>query len=127
MLPNDPAGAREWLRAVEAGIANLQRHLGIVGEFGVPAVVAVNRRPEDTDEEVELVKRLATEGGAFAAAVSDGFEPVTVPGPRSPGSVTVSSAASFTVALSALIDGWPLATVIVSVEGEVSPSPSVIV
>ena len=35
--------------------------------------VAVNRRPEDTDEEVELVARLATEAGAFAAAVSDGF------------------------------------------------------
>ena len=54
-------------------MANLHRHLGIVSEFGVPAVVAVNRRPEDTDEEVELVKRLASEGGAFAAAVSDGF------------------------------------------------------
>ena len=59
--------------AIEAGMANLHRHLGIVAEFGVPAVVAVNRRPEDTDEEVELVKRLAGEGGAFAAAVSEGF------------------------------------------------------
>jgi formate--tetrahydrofolate ligase len=59
--------------AIEAGIANLHRHLGIVKEFGLPAVVAVNRRPEDTDEEVELVRRLAAEGGAFAAAVSDGF------------------------------------------------------
>ena len=33
----------------------------------MPAVVAVNRRPEDTDEEVELVSKLAAEGGAFAA------------------------------------------------------------
>ena len=53
-------------RAIEAGMANLYRHLGIVEEFGLPAVVAVNRRPEDTDEEVELVKRLAEEGGAAA-------------------------------------------------------------
>jgi formate--tetrahydrofolate ligase len=59
--------------AIEAGIANLHRHLGIVKEFGLPAVVAVNRRPEDTDEEVELVKRLADEGGAAGAAVSNGF------------------------------------------------------
>ena len=59
--------------AIEAGMANLYRHLGIVEEFGLPAVVAVNRRPEDTDEEVELVKRLAEEGGAAAAAVSTGF------------------------------------------------------
>ena len=59
--------------AIEAGMANLYRHLGIVEEFGLPAVVAVNRRPEDTDEEVELVKRLAEEGGAAGAAVSTGF------------------------------------------------------
>ena len=69
---HEPSKAQR-LAAVEAGIANLVRHLGIVREFGLPAVVAVNRRPEDTDEEVELVARLATEAGAFAAAVSDGF------------------------------------------------------
>ncbi len=67
-----PAAPQE-MAAIESGIANLRRHLGIVAAFGVPAVVAVNRRPEDTDEEVELVVRLATEAGAFAAAVSDGF------------------------------------------------------
>jgi formate--tetrahydrofolate ligase len=66
----DGAGGMD---AIEAGMANLRRHLGIVAEFGVPAVVAVNRRPEDSDEEVELVRRLAEEGGAFAAAVSEGF------------------------------------------------------
>ncbi len=59
--------------SIESGIANLVRHLEIVREFGLPAVVAVNRRPEDSDDEVELVSRLAREGGAFAAAVSDGF------------------------------------------------------
>ncbi len=73
-LDDDPrTSSSQGLAAVESGIANLRRHLEIVGEFGVPAVVAVNRRPEDTDEEVELVTRLATEAGAFAAAVSDGF------------------------------------------------------
>ena len=73
-LTDDPrASTGQRLAAIEAGIANLHRHLGIVREFGLPAVVAVNRRPEDTDEEVELVARLAAEGGAFATAVSDGF------------------------------------------------------
>jgi len=67
------ASAKEGLEAAEKGMANLQRHLAIIGEFGVPAVVAVNRRPEDTDEEVELVERLAAEGGAFASAISEGF------------------------------------------------------
>ncbi len=60
------------------------------------------------------------------SAVEDGVDPVTAPAPRSPGFVAVSSAASSTVALAGATSGWPFATVIVSVEGEVSPSPSVI-
>jgi formate--tetrahydrofolate ligase len=60
--------------ALEAGMANLRRHLGIVSEFGVPCVVAVNRRPGDSDEEIEIVKRHALELGAFAAEVNEGFE-----------------------------------------------------
>jgi formate--tetrahydrofolate ligase len=61
------------LHAIEVGMANVRRHLGIINTFGVPAVVAVNRRPGDTNEEVELVKRLALEAGAFAAEINDGF------------------------------------------------------
>jgi formate--tetrahydrofolate ligase len=59
--------------AIELGMANVRRHLGIIRGFGVPAVVAVNRRPGDTNEEVELVKRLALEAGAFGAEVNEGF------------------------------------------------------
>ena len=62
------------LAAIAQGAANLHRHLGIVRGFGLPCVVAVNRRPGDTDEEVELVKALALEGGAHAAEVNEGFE-----------------------------------------------------
>jgi formyltetrahydrofolate synthetase len=67
----DPNGG---LAEIEAGGANLARHLGIVREFGLNAVVAVNRFPTDTTEEIELVRRLALEGGAYAAEVNDGFE-----------------------------------------------------
>ncbi len=59
--------------AIETGMANVRRHLKTIATFGVPAVVAVNRRPGDTNEEVELVKRLALEAGAFAAEINDGF------------------------------------------------------
>jgi formate--tetrahydrofolate ligase len=73
-VEDDPRVERERdLAAVVAGAANLHRHLGIVRSFGLPCVVAVNRRPGDTDEEVELVRRLALEGGAMAAEVNDGF------------------------------------------------------
>jgi formate--tetrahydrofolate ligase len=61
------------IAAIVLGSENLKRHLGIVKEFGVPCVVAVNRRPEDTDEEVELVCRLALEQGAYGAEVNDAF------------------------------------------------------
>jgi len=66
----DPEGG---LDAIETGGANLARHLGIVREFGLNAVVAVNRFPTDTDEEIELVRRIALEHGAYAAEVNDGF------------------------------------------------------
>jgi formate--tetrahydrofolate ligase len=67
----DPDGGVE---AVEAGGANLQRHLGIVSEFGLKAVVAINRFPGDPDEEVDAVRQLALEGGAHAAELNEAFE-----------------------------------------------------
>jgi formate--tetrahydrofolate ligase len=66
----DPEGG---LDAIERGGANLARHLGIVREFGLNAVAAVNRFPTDADDEVELVRRIALEHGAYAAEVNDGF------------------------------------------------------
>jgi formate--tetrahydrofolate ligase len=59
---------------LEQGGANMARHLGIVREFGLEAVVAVNRFPNDADDAVELVRRIALEHGAYAAEVNDAFE-----------------------------------------------------
>jgi formate--tetrahydrofolate ligase len=59
---------------IEGGAANLARHIGIVRHFGLNAVVAVNKFPTDTPEELELVKRLAVEHGAYAAEVNSAFE-----------------------------------------------------
>ncbi len=67
-----PATMAESFRLIELGCENLAKHVENVREFGIEPVVAVNRRPEDSDEEVELVKRLATEAGALAA-VHNGF------------------------------------------------------
>src|SRR5438094_2106465 len=62
------------IEALEVGAANLARHLGIVRAFGLNAVVAVNRFPGDTDEEIERVRALALEHGAYAAEVNNAFE-----------------------------------------------------
>jgi len=68
-----PADPRARLNAIEVGMANVRRHLGIINAFGVPAVVAINRRAGDANEEIELLTRLAVAAGAFAACVNDGF------------------------------------------------------
>jgi len=60
--------------AIEVGAANLARHLGIVRHFGLKAVVAINRFPGDPEEEIERVRALALEHGAYAAEVNNAFE-----------------------------------------------------
>jgi formyltetrahydrofolate synthetase len=67
----DPDGG---VQTVEIGAANLARHLGIVREFGLKAVVAVNRFPGDKEDEIERVRALALEHGAYAAEVNNAFE-----------------------------------------------------
>ncbi len=48
--------ANENLTALEAGLPNLLRHIANIKEvYQLPAVVAVNRFPTDTDAEIELV------------------------------------------------------------------------
>jgi formyltetrahydrofolate synthetase len=67
---NDPDGGTD---AIEIGAANMARHIGIIREFGLNPVVAVNRFPTDTDEEIEVVRKLALEGGAYASEINDAF------------------------------------------------------
>ncbi len=51
----------ENLAALEKGAVNLERHIdNVVNHYGLPCVVAINRRAEDTEAEV----RLLTERGA---------------------------------------------------------------
>ncbi len=47
---------KEDLKALEAGMANLERHVENVQKFGIPAVVSINRFSADTDAEIALVK-----------------------------------------------------------------------
>lgn len=55
--------AEENLDALKAGSANLLRHLDNVAKYGVPAVVAINRFPTDTEAELELLRNLCKEKG----------------------------------------------------------------
>ncbi len=71
--PLDPALEREDLSAIEAGIGNLEKQLENVAAHGIPAVVAINRFPGDTDREHDLVRKRALAAGAFGAEVSEVF------------------------------------------------------
>jgi formyltetrahydrofolate synthetase len=61
------------LAEIEAGAANLARHIGIINGFGLQAVVGVNRFPTDTDEELDAVRGLALDHGAHAAEINEAF------------------------------------------------------
>ena len=57
---------KENVAAVEAGLANLGRHIRNVKKFGVPVVVGVNNFTTDTDAEFEAVKKYCAELGVDA-------------------------------------------------------------
>ncbi len=56
----------ENVGAVEAGCANLGRHIENVKSFGVPVIVAINHFVTDTDAEVEAVKAYVAGQGTEA-------------------------------------------------------------
>ncbi|HKM73290.1 MAG TPA: formate--tetrahydrofolate ligase [Stellaceae bacterium] len=56
----------ENLAALESGFANLARHLTNLRQFGVPAVVSVNRFSNDTEKELGRLRELCARAGAEA-------------------------------------------------------------
>src|SRR5713226_7771935 len=69
--PLDPALTREDLKAVEDGMANLDKQIENARLFGVPVVVAINAFPTDTDAEVELIRQRSLAAGAEGAYRSE--------------------------------------------------------
>ena len=48
---------------LEKGFPNLEKHMENVHNFGVPAVVALNRFPDDTEEEIALLRKFCEDKG----------------------------------------------------------------
>lgn len=59
--------------AVAAGAVNLRRHVATLRSYGVPVVVAINRFPDDTPEELAVLHEQAGAAGAVAVADHTGF------------------------------------------------------
>ncbi len=58
---SDEASWRPNLSAMEQGLANVEQHLANLATLGIPAVIALNRFPDDSPEEVERLRRFADE------------------------------------------------------------------
>jgi formate--tetrahydrofolate ligase len=69
----DKASLEEMGAEVEQGMANLGKHIENVRAFGIQPVVAINTRPDDEEELLELIKTRSLEAGAFGAAIHNGF------------------------------------------------------
>jgi len=65
-LAKDQLGAED-LQALERGIVNLEKHIENMGKFGVPAVVAINRFPTDTDAELDFIRKRCEQLGTEVA------------------------------------------------------------
>jgi methylenetetrahydrofolate dehydrogenase (NADP+)/methenyltetrahydrofolate cyclohydrolase/formyltetrahydrofolate synthetase len=67
--PLDYAYTMENLDLLRAGLPNLQHHIRNAKKYGVNVVVAVNSFKDDTQAEVELIRKAAIEAGAEDAVV----------------------------------------------------------
>ena len=56
----------ENLEAVQAGCANLGRHIENIKSFGLPVIVAINHFIKDTDAEIEVIKEYVAQQGSEA-------------------------------------------------------------
>jgi formate--tetrahydrofolate ligase len=92
---------------LEAGFANLQKHIAIVRGFNLPAIVAINRFPNDTGEELRFLEEYCeaqgaafalseafTKGGEGAAALAQKVVSVIATNPNPPLQTTYTPAAS---------------------------------
>ena len=67
--PLDSAYTEENLDLLRAGLSNLQHHIRNAKRYGVNVVVAINSFKDDTDAEVEMIRKASVEAGAEDAAV----------------------------------------------------------
>jgi formate--tetrahydrofolate ligase len=92
---------------LEAGFANLKKHIAIVRGFHLPVIVAINRFPNDTDEDLKFLETYCeahgaafalseafTKGGEGAAALAEKVVSVMAANPNPALETTYESAAS---------------------------------
>ncbi len=69
--PIDPTIFEPSVEAVLAGVPNMHKHLENIAKFNLPVVVAINRFPTDSEDEIKAVADSARQAGAFDVAISE--------------------------------------------------------
>ena len=73
IIPGEPLDKKitsENIESLLLGMENLKAHIKHVMNYNIPAIVAINRFPTDTDNEINLIRAKAIEFGAYGAAES---------------------------------------------------------
>lgn len=70
-MAKDKIKTEKNAEALERGMVNLARHVSTVKMYGLPAVVAINRFPDDSSDELDLVKRLCENNIGVRAEISE--------------------------------------------------------
>nr|CAD7456254.1 unnamed protein product [Timema tahoe] len=68
-IPLNKVYVEENLELLQKGLPNLQKHISNGVKYGIPVVVAVNTFVTDSPAELDLVRRVSRESGAFDAVI----------------------------------------------------------
>jgi formate--tetrahydrofolate ligase len=91
--PLDRHLQREHVEALEVGSANLVKQIENSRIYGMPCIVAINRFVTDTPREIERLRRIALEHGAFDCVVNECYRYGSAGGADLARSVIAASAA----------------------------------
>ncbi|QQX79681.1 formate--tetrahydrofolate ligase [Shewanella sp. KX20019] len=72
-IESDIAIDQADMARLQAGFANLEWHINNVHQYGAPVVVAINRFPTDTVEELDWLQAQVAQTNAFGCEISDAF------------------------------------------------------
>ena len=64
---------QENLSVLEKGCRNMEKHIANLKLFGLPVIVAINRFPEDSENEISLLRQKSIQAGADHVALAEVF------------------------------------------------------
>ena len=70
-MPKDKIKTEKNIAALDAGMINLKRHVSTIRMYGITPVVAINRFPDDSDEELLFIKEKCEKEYGVRAEISE--------------------------------------------------------